>query len=123
MIVIKKSSDFWHDLADLFSHGMDSPLFGSLLLLYLLMFADVLTTVIILLHEGVEYNPLMERFASSPLMHLLLKWLAVFVIFLLAAGAEQMVRRSGILIMGVACAYYLIVVGHNLSELLGFGIA
>lgn len=115
-----KGSDFWHDLADLFSHGIESPLFASLLLLYILMFADVLTTVIILLHGGVEYNPLMERFAASPLMHLLLKWLVVFVIFLLAAGAERRVRRSGILIMGVACACYLVVVGHNLSELLGF---
>jgi hypothetical protein len=113
-------NEFWHDLADLFAHEMDSPLFSCLLLLYILMFVDVLTTVIILLQGGVEYNPLMERFAASPLMHLLLKWLAVFVIFLLAAGAEKMVRRSGILILGVACAYYLVVVGHNLAELLAF---
>ena len=117
---MNRENTFWHELADLFAHEMDSPLFASLLLLYILMFVDVLTTVIILLHGGVEYNPLMVRFASTPVMHLLLKWLAVFVIFLLAAGAEQRVRRSGILIMGVACAYYLVVVGHNLSELLAF---
>lgn len=111
---------FWHELADLFAHEMESPLFASLLLLYILMFVDVLTTVIILIHGGVEYNPLMGRFAVSPVMHLLLKWLAIFVIFLLAAGAEKMIRNSGTLLMGIASAWYLVVVGHNLLQLLTF---
>lgn len=115
-----ESSGYWEKLADLYSANTDSPLFFALLVLYLFCFLDVLTTVIIIINGGNELNPFMVSFASSPVMHLLLKWLAVFVIYLLAAGAEQKIRYSGQCIMAAAAVYYLVIVLHNLSELLTF---
>lgn len=117
---MKPETDFWEDLADLFSSRTDSPLFTALLILYALCFFDVLTTILVLMNGGVELNPLMVAFAASPVMHLLLKWLFVFVVYLLASGAERSIRHSGLLIMGVAILYYLFVILHNTAALAGF---
>lgn len=111
---------FWHELADHFSARTDSPLFTALLILYSLCFLDVLTTILVLMAGGSELNPLMVAFAASPVMHLLLKWLFVFVVYLLAAGAERSIRYSGLLIMGIAILYYSFVVLHNAAALAGF---
>jgi hypothetical protein len=106
---------FWDGLTELFSYGIHSRLFTLLVLLYFLCFLDVFTTVFILRIGGYELNTFMIGFAASPVMHLLLKWLIVFVIYVLAAGAEQKIKNSGGAILGVACLWYLIVVFHNLS--------
>ena len=104
---------FWQELAALFAIETGSPLFRLLLTLYFLCFLDVITTVLVLRYGGVELNPFMTMFAASPLMHFLLKWLVVFLIILLASASEQKVRNSGVIIMGIACVWYLGVVLHN----------
>ncbi|MDP3564312.1 MAG: DUF5658 family protein [Methanoregula sp.] len=108
---------FWQELAALFATKTGSPLFRLLLVLYFLCFLDVVTTILIIRYGGTELNPFMTMFAVSPLMHLLLKWLVVFIIFLLASASEQKIRNSGVIIMGIACLWYVVVVLHNSSAL------
>jgi hypothetical protein len=109
---------FWQELAALFATKTGSPLFRLLLVLYFLCFLDVLTTILILRYGGTELNPFMTIFAVSPVMHLLLKWLVVFILFLLASASEQKIRNSGVIIMGITCVWYLFVVVHNSSVIL-----
>ena len=119
-ISLKPQDNSWNDLAAIFNADLDSPLVISLLVLYLVCFLDVATTSVIISHGGVELNPLMELFAGSPFMHLLLKWLVVFFIFIAASWCEQKVRNSGLLIMGVMIVWFLFVVMHNVLVFLTF---
>jgi hypothetical protein len=110
---VKPRDGFWNDLATIFAADLDSPLLIFLLFLYGVCFLDVATTTMVLSQGGIELNPLMEKFAGSPLMHLLLKWLVVFFIFLAASYCEQKLRKSGIIILGVMILWFLVVVIHN----------
>lgn len=110
----------WDDLAAIFNADLDSPLGLSLLVLYLLCFLDVTTTSLIISHGGTELNPLMDFFAGSPFLHLLLKWLVVFFIFIAASWCERKIRNSGLLIMGIMILWFLFVVIHNLAVYMAF---
>lgn len=118
--LIKPQDRFWNDLVAIFDADLDSPLVLSLLVLYVVCFLDVTTTSMILSHGGAELNPLMDFFPGSPFMHLLLKWLVVFFIFITASYCEQKIRMSGMIIMGVIILWFLIVVIHNVVVYLTF---
>jgi hypothetical protein len=117
---IKLRDGFWNNLTAIFAVDMDSPLVISLLFLYLLCFLDVTTTSLVISQGGIELNPLMEKFAGSPFMHLLLKWLVAFFIFITASYCEQKIRRSGLLIMVIIILWFLVVVIHNVVVYLTF---
>jgi hypothetical protein len=117
---LKPRDGSWDELAAIFKADLDSPLVVSLLFLYLLCFLDVTTTSTIISHGGVEINPLMVFFAGSPFLHLLLKWLVVFFIFVVASWCEQKVRNSGLFIMGLMIVWFLFVVIHNALVFMAF---
>jgi hypothetical protein len=110
----------WNELIAIFDADLDSPLAKSLLLLYILCFLDVSTTSIIISHGGAELNPLMDFFAGSPFLHLLLKWLFVLFIFIVASWCDRRVHNSGIFIMGLMIVWFLFVVIHNALVYMAF---
>jgi hypothetical protein len=119
-IFTKPPDGSWNDLAAIFEADMDSPIVISLLFLYLVCFLDVVTTSLVIAKGGIELNPLMELFAGSPFLHLLLKWLVVFFIFIAASYCEQKIRNSGLFIMGIMILWFLFVVIHNVFVYMAF---
>lgn len=109
-------------LSGILSDDMDSPQGIATLGLFALCFLDVLTTTLILSHGGFEMNPVMVPVVTNPLLHILLKWFIVAFIAGVAAVAEKMVPRAGILMLGVIIAWYIFVVTHNLMVLLDFSM-
>ncbi len=103
----------WDTFAALFKADMDPHLSWSLVVLYLLCLLDILTTALVINRGGTEQNPLMVLVASSPVIHLLLKGLAVFLIFMLAIVAERRIRGSWLVIMGAAIGWFFVIVLHN----------
>ncbi|MFZ0004288.1 MAG: DUF5658 family protein [Methanoregula sp.] len=118
--LIKPRDGSWDDLTAIFAADLNSPLVISLLFLYCVCFLDVATTSMIIAKGGIELNPLMELFAGSPFLHLLLKWLVVFFIFIAASYCEQKIHISGLFIMGVMILWFLFVVIHNVFVYLTF---
>jgi len=54
----------------------------------------------------------------NPVM--VLKWSVVTLVAGVAAIAERMIRRAGILMLMVSICWYAFVVGHNIMVLLDF---
>jgi hypothetical protein len=89
---------------------MDTPSGIATLMLFSLCFFDVLKTSLIRSHGVYEMNPVMVPIVRMPLLHTLLKWGVVAFIAGVAAVADRMVSRAGILILGVIILWYMVVV-------------
>lgn len=109
-------------LSGILHDDLDTPSGIATLVLFVLCFLDVLTTSLILSHGGFEMNPVMISIVSTPLLHILLKWCVVAVIAGVAAIADRMIPRAGILMLGVIILWYAFVVFHNIMVLLEFFI-
>jgi hypothetical protein len=105
-------------LSGIFRGDMDTPSGIATLMLFALCFLDVLTTTLIISRGGFEMNPVMVPLVTMPLLHIFLKWGVVSFIAGVAAVADRMVPRAGILILGVIILWYTFVVTHNIMVLL-----
>jgi hypothetical protein len=105
-------------LSGILHDDMDTPRGIATLGLFALCFLDVLTTTLILSHGGFEMNPVMVPVVTMPLLHILLKWGVVAFIAGVAAVADRMIPRAGILMLGVIILWYTFVVTHNIMVLL-----
>jgi len=112
-----QESAFSIALSGILHDDMDTPSGIATLGLFLFCFLDVLTTSLILSHGGFEMNPVMISIVSSPLLHILLKWCVVAFIAGMAAVADRMIPRAGILMLGVIILWYAFVVSHNIMVL------
>jgi len=99
---------------------LDTPSGIATLGLFALCSLDVLTTTLILSHGGFEMNPVMIPIVTNPLLHVLLKWCVVALIAGVAAVADRMIPRAGLLMLGVILLWYAFVVIHNTVVLLQF---
>lgn len=115
-----QESAFSIALSGILHDNMDTPSGIATLGLFVVCFLDVLTTSLILSHGGFEMNPVMISVVSTPLLHILLKWCVVAFIAGVAAIADRMIPRAGILILGVIILWYTFVVSHNIMVLLEF---
>ena len=109
-------------MGEIFYSNMDSPQGIATLGLFALCFLNVLTTTLILSHGGFEMNPVIVPIVINPLLHILLKWFVVAFIAGVAAVADRMITRAGILIISVIITWYVYVVTHNLIVLPDFSV-
>lgn len=99
-------------------HGQFSfPLFFSVILLAVLFGLDIATTDMIVLLGGYEQNILMALVIQYPVVHVIVKGLAIVAITLIAQFSECKIKRSGISALLIIICYYSFVIINNLAVL------
>ena len=79
---------------------------------------DVITTDFILSSGGFEKNPLMTGIVADPIFHLIVKIFIFGLIIGISNVSENIVKKSGLLILGAPFIFYLFVFAHNLEAIL-----
>jgi hypothetical protein len=109
----------WQEIAALVSADIRTGFFIGILIIYILCLLDILTTTLAISLGGYEMNPVMGPVAGIPVLHLLVKWIALLLILVIASWCEKQVARSGYLILATVIGWYLFVIAHNVTILSG----
>jgi len=83
------------------------------LILAILFLLDIISTQIILMQGGVEFNPVMIAVVANPPVHYAIKGVTLLLISIVALIAEKKVRGSAIPFYCMIVLMYLAVFVHN----------